>query len=154
MARTGVIRFAVLAEDESLRFRLVGRGVVVGAETELWEARWVARLLARFAPDVRFEDVAQRLPAPSLSFALRERGYRAQELEVYARCLDQEIKRISTGEPQISVLPEIDIDHAVDDSGANLPRLHERSPEPIWLARSESWTTGRPSTASRNSISL
>jgi hypothetical protein len=144
--RAGVMRIAVLTEDTSLGRRLVGQCGTTTHDTDLWESEWLTRLLSIFSDNLVLEDVAKRVPAYMLGFIIEERGNRPNEIELYARCLDEEARRVvSAIDPDIGALPEIQIITDPDLSAPRLPELNRPAhSHPVRLRRSHSWTSGRP----------
>jgi hypothetical protein len=124
---------------------MVDLGVSVTAGVDPWEERWVTHLLARFGGHLPFEDLAKRLRPSAMGFVLSQRGNRANELEIYAGCLERECQRIISAEdPEVECLPEVIIENCEEDAPP-LPRLCEpATPQTIRFDRSSSWTSGPP----------
>lgn len=143
--RSGAFRVAVVSGDEQLGRRMIDRGVAATPGMNPFEEWWVTSLLTRFGGQLAFDDLAKRLRPSAIGFAIQERGNRKDELELYARCLDQEWQRIVSAEdPELERLPEIEIGKSPGDIGV-VPELYEpRGTETIRLDRSRSWTSGPP----------
>jgi hypothetical protein len=137
---------AVVTHDESLGPRIVDLARFVDKDTDLWEERWLTLLLAQFAHHLPFEDLAKRLRPSVIGYVLGQRGNRPSEIDMYARCLDQEWRRIvSAVDSDIERLPEIATNTDPNQSGVGLPELLEpATPHTIRLDRSRSWTSGPP----------
>ncbi|MGA7238478.1 MAG: hypothetical protein WBY44_22535, partial [Bryobacteraceae bacterium] len=140
-----VFRIAVLSRDESLGRRIVDLGVATTPGMHPWEEHWMTLALARFGSHLAFEDLAKRLRPSGLAVAVHERGDRREELELYARCLDEEWQRIVSAEDrEIQRLPEIEIGGTQGGPGT-LPEFYEHAgPSAVRLDRSDSWTSGPP----------
>jgi hypothetical protein len=145
LARLLVLRVAVLSRDERLGRGIVDLGVATTPGMHPWEEWWMTLALARFGRHLAFEDLAKRLRPSGLAVAIQERGDLKEELELYARCLDQEWQRIVSAEdPEIQRLPEIEIDGTPGNLGT-LPELYEpERPSVVRLNRSGSCTSGPP----------
>ncbi len=144
--RSGAVRVAVVAHDKSLGPRIVDLGRVVNKNTDSWEEHWLTLLLAQFGGYIPFEDLAKRLRPSVIGYVLGERGNLPNEIDMYARCLDQEWRRIvSAVDPNIERLPEIAMNTDTNQSGVGMPELHEPViPPTVLLDRSRSWTSGPP----------
>ena len=143
--RSGTMRVAVLTRDEALGKRIADLGRSTHKDIDPWEEQWLTLLLARFSGHIPFEDIARRLRPSAIGIVIAERGYRSDEIETYARCLDQEWQRIvSAVDPEIERLPQIAVSNDPTDGGGRLPELCEpQNSRAIRLDRSNSWTSGR-----------
>jgi hypothetical protein len=145
--RAGAMRVAVIAHDERLGRRIVDLGRSPNnKDADPWEEQWLTFVLAQFAKHLPFDDLVQRLRPSSIGFVIGQRGNRPNEIEIYAKCLDQEWQRIvSAADVEIERLPEIVVGNDPGDRGVPLPRLREPAPiRSVRLDRSDSWTSGRP----------
>ena len=145
-ARSGAMSVAVLTRDDQLGRRMVDLGRTADKDTGPFEEHSLSLLLAQFAGDLLFEDIAKRLRPSAIGSVIRQRGNRPDEIAIYAGCLDQEWRRIvSAVDPGVELLPEIEIDNNAGDSSVRLPELREHSgSRTIRLDRSSSWTSGPP----------
>jgi hypothetical protein len=144
--RVGALRTTVLIKDELLARRIVDLGKFPNTETGPMEEQWHTFLLAQFAGHLPFEDLAKRLRPSAIGWAIRNRGSRPDEIEMYVECLDRVWHRIiSAVDPDLQELPAISVANGSDETGVKLPKLHEPAvAATIRLDRSRSWTSGPP----------
>ncbi len=145
--RAAAIRLGVFAEDKELGLRLVYRRRFANLEVGSLELHWDALLLARFGSDLSFEEVAKQVRPSVLDFLIAERGYRSDEIQIYAQCLDIEWQRIvSAVDPGIGSLPEINVDPDPQVTGAQFPQVSRPVRNKIIrFGQFDSWTSGPPS---------
>ena len=146
MARSGAMRVAIDTQDDSVGRRIADLGRSADKDTGPFEEHWLTVLLARYGDHLPLGDIAKRLRPSAIGLAIDQRGNPPNEVDTYARCLDQEWQQIvSAVDPDIERLPEIAIDTDPTEKGARLPELRETSaPRTIRFGRSNSWTSGPP----------
>ena len=106
-ARGACMRFASLRNDASVGRHIVDLGLSFHGDAN-WEPRWGAEVTIRFSDHLPFEEVARRLHPALAGYLLEERGFRHEEVELYANALHRGWTNvIGAHDPALTALPVV-----------------------------------------------
>ena len=110
--RGSVLCFSYRSQDRELGRKLCRvLGDLRGPGEGGFENVWAINVLVRYSADLPFSELLSRLDPGPVSFALGERGYKPEEVRLFAGAMDLAWSRItSADEPDIVAVPPVTVD--------------------------------------------